>query len=109
MQNLDEASRLVGARFLDKEMRFARTSIQKGLKDRYEKESLWQKYGVYVLTFSYVALIGVMVWLLFDKWVDLARTTVSAVDTAGIVLDRVDQILGSLENVCTGGTGLISQ
>lgn len=105
LEDLDEQSRKVGARFLDKEMRYARTSIQKGLKDRYESQNAWQKYGIYILSFGYVALIGVMVWLLFDKWVDLAGTTAGAVDTAGIVLDRVDQILSSMNNICQGGSG----
>ena len=108
LEDLDEASREVGARFLDKEMRYARTSIQKGLKDRYEQQSAWQKYGIYILSFGYVALIGVMVWLLFDKWVDLAQTTKGAVDTAGIVLENVDRILSNMDNICSGGSGFKS-
>jgi len=107
LTDLDQASRDVGARFLDKEMRYARTSIQKGLKDRYEQQSAWQKYGIYILSFGYVALIGVMIWLLFDKWVDLDQTTNGAVQTAGIVLENVDRILANMDNICTGGSGLV--
>lgn len=105
--DLDEESKKVGARFLDKEMRFARTAIQKGLKDRYESQSAWQKYGIYIMSFGYVALIGVMVWLLFDKWVDLANATVNAVDTAAIVLENVDRILANMDNICSGGSGIV--
>ena len=67
------------------------------------------KYGIYIITFSYIALIGIMVWLLFDKWVDLAQATAASVDTAAVVLDRIDQILGSMDNICSGGSGLVPQ
>ena len=109
LSDLNEEGEKAGAFFLDKEMRYSRTQIQKGLKDRYESPSIWAKYGIYIISFSYVALIGVMVWLLFDKWVDLAQATAGAVDTAAVVLDRVDQILGSMDNVCSGGSGLVAQ
>jgi hypothetical protein len=109
LSDLNKEGEKAGAFFLDKEMRYSRTQIQKGLKDRYESPSIWAKYGIYIISFSYVALIGVMVWLLFDKWVDLAQATAGAVDTAAVVLDRIDQILGSMDNICTGGSGIVAQ
>ena len=109
LADLDQEGIKAGAKFLDKEMRYSRTQIQKGLKDRYESPSIWAKYGIYIISFSYIALIGVMVWLLFQEWTELAQATSGAVDTAAVVLDRVDQILGSLDNVCSGGSGISAQ
>jgi len=107
LQDLNDEGTRVGAKFLDKEMRYSRTQIQKGLKDRYESPSIWAKYGIYIISFSYIALIGVMVWLLFDKWVDLAQATAGSVETASVVLDRIDQILSSMDNICVGGSGAV--
>jgi len=107
LQDLNDEGTKVGAKFLDKEMRYSRTQIQKGLKDRYESPSIWAKYGIYIISFSYIALIGVMVWLLFDKWVDLAQATAGSVETASVVLDRIDQILSSMDNICVGGSGAV--
>jgi len=103
LKDLDEESRQAGARFLDKEMRYARTSIQKGLRDRYDQPTVWQKYGIFIISFSYVALIGVMAWLLMDKWVDISSSVQAAMDTSGVVLQKVDKILISLDNVCAAG------
>jgi len=109
LENLNEESRKVGAKFLDKEMRFARTSIQKGLKDRYETQGVWAKYGSYIVAVSFVTLIGVFTYLLWDKWIDLAGTTKNAIDASVLVLERTDQILASLDNICSGGSGLIQR
>lgn len=106
LADLNEEGIRMGAKFLDKEMRYSRTQIQKGLKDRYESPSIWAKYGIYIVTFSYIALIGVLVWLLFDKWVDLAQATASAVDNSGVVVQEVSNLLAKMDNICTGGTGI---
>ena len=105
LKDLDEESRLAGAFFLDKEMRYARTQIQKGLKERYEKEGFWKQYGTIIVSISFIVLIGVMTWLLFDKWIGLAKATEEAVKTAGTVMEKANQILGTLDRVCSGGGG----
>lgn len=106
MEDLDHKSRKLGARFLDKEMRYARTQIQKGLKERYDKPGFWQQYGLLIFSLGYIAMIGVMTWLLFDKWLDLASATNAGVETAGVVMEKINQILGSMDNVCSGGSGI---
>jgi len=50
-----------------------------------------------------------MVWLLFQEWTELAQATSGAVDTAAVVLDRIDQILSSMDNICSGGSGIVAQ
>jgi len=105
--DFDEQSRELGAKFLDYEMRYARTQIDRGLKERYDQPGFWKQYGLLVFSIAFIVIIGVMVWLLFDKWIALAATTNEAVETAGIVLDRTDQILSSLDNICSGGSGYV--
>jgi hypothetical protein len=100
--NLNEAAKEMGAKFLDKEARYARTQIQKGLKERYDKPSFWQQYGVLIMNMAWVAMIGIMTWLLFDKWIDLASTTNAGVETAGKVMEQVEGVLSKLDNVCSG-------
>lgn len=104
--NWNQDFQKVGARFLDKEMRYARTQIQKGLKDRYENPGFWKQYGALVMSMGFIALIAVMTFLLFDKWVDLANTTNAAVEQGANVMDRIDSLLGKMDNICSGGSGL---
>lgn len=107
LADLDEESRKVGAKFLDKEMRFSRTAIQKSLRDQFEKKSFMEKYGVYVVTFSFLAIIIVGMWFLWDKWLDLANVTKNAVETADMVLQKTNSILSTMDNVCSGGSGIV--
>jgi len=101
LENLNELSRKAGAKFLDKEMRYARTQIQKGLKERYDKPTFWSQYGMMIMNMAWIAMIGIFTWLLFDKWLDLASTTNSGVATAGTVLEKVSDVLAKLDNVCS--------
>lgn len=103
--DLDEASRSVGAKFLDKEMRFARTQIQRGLKERYDAPGFWKQYGLLIMSIAYIAIIGVMAWLLFDKFLDVSQNINAGIAAVPTVLDKLNQVLGAMENVCSGGAG----
>ena len=88
-------------------MRYARTQIQKGLKDRYDKPGFWQQYGLLLFSIGYIVIIGVMTWLLFDKWIDLASVTNAGVEASGKVMEKADGIILKLSNICTGGSGIV--
>ena len=105
--DFDMSRREMGAHILDTEMRYARTQVQKGLRERYERQGFWKQYGTVVMSITFIALIIVGTWLLFDKWVDTAGATNSAVETAGKVLDKVDKVLANMDNICSGGSGLV--
>ncbi len=106
MDDLDQEGKRMGARFLDKEMRYARTQIQKGLRERYDEPGFWKQYGIMVFSIAYITLIGVMAFLIFDQWIDLANATNAGVETAGVVMEKVNEVIGSLDNICSGGSGI---
>jgi len=105
--DFDADAKKLGAHFLDKEMRYARTQIQKGLKARYEKQGFWKQYGVLVFSLGFIVVLGMMMWLLFDKWIDLAGTTNAGVETAKEVLKEAARILGAIDNIKSGGGGYV--
>jgi len=107
LTDLDELSKKMGARFLDKEMRYARVSLQRQLKDRYTKTGFLEKYGGLIAYVSLIAVTGIMMYLLFDKFLEIGNSLAGAVDAARTVQESTNQILGNLDNVCTGGSGLI--
>ncbi len=100
-EDFDEKARTLGAKFLDKEVRYARSQIQKGLKERYDKDSFWKSHGATILTFSFIALIAVMSWFLFDKWIEGLNAVPNILDKLSILIEKVD-------NACTGGAGYVS-
>lgn len=106
--DFDEISRRMGAHFLDKEMRHVRLALESNLSNRLEKKPSWiSEHWTMIAGIGFIAIIGVMTFLLFDKWIELAAVTNAGVESASIVMDRVSDILGSLDNVCNGGSGVI--
>lgn len=93
-------------KFIDitKSMLYHNTGIRKGLAGRYQKEGIWQKYGTIIISFAFIAIIGVLTWLLFDKWLALANTTNDSIKAVPMVMEKVSEVLTKLDNVC-GGKG----
>lgn len=104
--DIDLAMKKVNAHFLDKEMRFARTGMQKNLRDRLQKVSFWDKYGAMIIWTIYIALVGIMTWLLFDKWIELGSQVASMVETSERVMELAREILSNIDNIQSGGSGI---
>lgn len=107
LDDLDLTSKRMGAKMLQKEARFARTQIQKGLKERYDKPGFWEKYGLLVMSLGYIVIIGVMTWLIMDKWIEVVGNIAGIVENLDKVIEKADSILGKLDNLNSGGSGLI--
>lgn len=106
--DLDNVSKEMGVTFLDKEMRYARTQIQRGLKERLQGDSFWDKYGQMIMSISFILIIGVMTYLLFDKWIDLAGTVNSSVGLAKEVLTEASKMLQAIDSTCSG-SGIVTK
>ncbi len=107
IKDIDEQMKEMNAHFLDKEMRFARTGMQKNLRERLQKITFWDKYGAMVIWTVYIVVVGIMTWLLFDKWIELSNSIKSAMETAKQVMDLQRETLQSIDNIRTGGGGIV--
>lgn len=105
--DFDENRREVGAQFLDKEMRYARSSLEYAFRERYDGPDFWQKYGGLVAYTALILVTAIGFWLLIDKMVDVAGTVKGAVDSAAKVLEATERLLGAADNVQSGGSGFI--
>ena len=107
MGDLDELQKTMGAKFLDKEMRFARTQIHKGLKDRYDAPGFWKQYGLLVISIVYLTILGVMVYISLGQFIRIIGNSATVIDAGGEVVKEVERLLSMMNNVCTGGTGYV--
>ncbi|KKL66542.1 hypothetical protein LCGC14_2143910 [marine sediment metagenome] len=105
MLDLDEEARKGGARFLQQEARFARTQVQKGLKERYDRPGFWKQYGLLVISIIYIVVIGMMIFLALGKFVDIVNALGGVVSEVESLMGRADKIIGNLGNVCGSGSG----
>jgi len=99
--HFDDSPASVRGVVIEKDMRYANVGIRKGLKERYDKPTFWGQYGTVIISIAFITIIGVLTWLLFDKWITLAQTTSGAMDTANKVMQTQNDILGKLDNLLT--------
>lgn len=91
---------------LHRDMRLARTSIQRGHREQFEKKQSWLAANWTIIAgVGFIAMVGIMTFLLFDKWIDLAAAVSSSVENAGDVLVKAEQVVARLDVVCQGGPG----
>jgi len=106
LADMDNNLKEMDVEFTDKDMRAFHTGIRRGLKERYDKVGFWEKYGGLVAYVALIAITGIMMWLLFDKYIEVSQAVSGAVQSAGEVLDATKQILGAVDSVGTSG-GLV--
>ena len=102
LADLDEESLKMGGRMLDKEMRYNRTALQKSFQQRFNKKSWISENWTIIAGLGFITMIGVMTWLLFDQWIELAATTNDGVRISKEVIELIRQTLVSMDNLCSG-------
>lgn len=95
-------------RFLDKDILLADKALDEIFKERYDKPKFWEKYGALLVNITAVVIIMVFLWLIVGKLIELTNSVNGAVETANLVLDRIEDLLVATDNICNvGGTGLV--
>jgi len=105
--DFDEDRRKVGSQFLDKEMRYARTSLQHMGEERYDTKGFWEKYGGMVAYAVLILVTCIGLWLIVDKMVEFHSISSQVMETGKQVLEKANQILGNVDSINSGGSGLI--
>lgn len=116
LEDIDTKAKRMRIHFTDKSMNYARTQIERALKERYDKPNFFERYGTIIVSIIFVVLLGILTWLLFDKWLELARVTNAGVETSGLimdktatVIDKLNTVLSAMDNICQGGSGVITR
>lgn len=103
LENVNLMMKQANVKFLHPEMRYARTSLLKSLKDRYDKPKLWTMQNIVA-----IGLIGAMIvacvfqYLTIDKWFSIGDKVNSMIETSGKVMEKADKVVAGLANICTG-------
>lgn len=116
LEDIDAKAKRMRIHYTDKSTNYARTQIERALKERYDKPGFFEKYGTIIVSITFVVLLGILTWLLFDKWISLSGATTEGVkqlgvvtDKTNLVLDRLGQLLSNIDNICQGGSGIIQR
>lgn len=104
--DFDEDRREMGSQFLDREMRYARTSLQQMTKERYNKPNFLEKYGGMIAYSILILVTCIGFFLIVDKMLDVAAASSSAVEASKGVLTETKRILGYIDTI-QGGSGIV--
>ncbi len=101
MEDIDLIFKEAKVHYLTPETRYARASLQKLNKDRYDKETFWQKYGRDAMTIVFIVVISIMLLLIASKMMEIVGSVDGAMKSAGEIIEKANQVLGTLDNVCS--------
>lgn len=96
--DFDKAKKELGIEPVDKDMRMMHVAIRKNIKDRYEKVTFLQKYGGLLAYTALIAVTGIMMFLLFDKFLDISSTVNGAVQLSKEVTEETARLIGALDS-----------
>ncbi len=104
--DLDEQMRELGAKFHEKDIRYQNVGLRKSLKDRYDKPTFMQRYGGVITYTILIVVTMIMIIMLFDKFLELTSKVEAILNTAPEILDKYNELLATMNNVC-GGSGIV--
>jgi len=67
LKDIDQQMKDAGIDYVEEDMRLQRLGIQKNLRDRFYKESFWQKYGNTIMSVMFILIISIMLIVLFKE------------------------------------------
>lgn len=102
--DLDKTLLQLGITPIDRDMRYMHVAIRRLIKERYERTTFLQKYGGLIAYISLIAITGVMMWLLFDKFLDITGSINGAIEASEKVLDATRNILVANDNILSGAS-----
>lgn len=106
--DLDAKMGMLDIEPVDRDMRMMHVAVRKNIQDRYKKQNFMEKYGTIIVNGIFLVIIGIMLWFLVDQIGGIASAISSAVDNSAQLQESSKQIVTSLDNICTGGSGIVA-
>ena len=86
VQDLNLVTRELQFNFTDPAMRYARTSLESAIKERYSKQGFLEKYGAVLAFITTMFVIFIGLWLLMDKFLTLSGQLSQLIDHANTLI-----------------------
>lgn len=101
IEDIDEKLRELGVEYEDDNEKYGRASMQKLLKDNYDKVTFFQKYAGIIAYSGLIFITAIAVWLIADKMLDILQSVDRTMLIAQDIADLNREVLGGLDNVCS--------
>jgi len=104
--DLDAKMGMLDIEPIDRDMRYMHVAVRKNIAERYKKTSFMEKYGSMLMLGIFLIIIIVGIVLLTKRIGEVASATNVAIESSARVMDTAKDIIASLDNICTGGSGI---
>jgi len=106
--DLDAKMGMLDIEPIDRDMRYMHVAVRKNIQERYRKIKFMEKYGTIVFNGIFLIIMLVGLGFLLNQMTENAQVINEGLKTAKEVMDLNAQITSSLDNICTGGSGIVS-
>lgn len=104
--DLDAKMGMLDIEPIDRDMRYMHVAIRKNIQDRYKKKEGMEKYAPLIISFLFVVVMIVAIWLLIGKVGDLIAVASQNIEASKPVADALTNAISKLDTFCSGGSGL---
>jgi hypothetical protein len=95
MNTIDKNGGLIPVVTTNPTMRSQYTSLEKQIDALHSnKQSVWDKYGSWILSIGFVVISGVMLWLSYKEYAASMASLSGLVDKIGLLVDKVASLQG---------------
>lgn len=105
--DFDMDAREVGARFLDKEMRYARTSLQSHIKERYDKGNWFKENFAMIVSVIVIFLLLLFMWLIMGEITKAVGMAGQSSKDWAEISTNLKEILKNIDIIKSGGSGVL--
>jgi hypothetical protein len=93
---------------VDRDLRFANSSLRKGIENRYNEKTFFEKWGVTItIIMLIIAMIvgGIVLYISFNKQIEMATINAEGMKVAKEVAELQRQLLSNIDIIKEGGSG----
>jgi len=105
--DLDAKMGMLDIEPIDRDMRYMHVAIRKNAEERYRKIGFMEKYGTMILLGIYMIGFFIGTWFLLDQLGEIASQLISSLDANQKVVETLSNIVGQLDIINNGGSGII--
>jgi len=99
--DLDAKMGMLDIEPIDRDMRYMHVAIRKNIQDRYKAENKLDKYLPMIVSFIFLIIMIVAVWLLISKVGDLMHEATNVVTAVKPIAADLTNALSKLDNICS--------
>ena len=106
--DLDAKMGMLDIEPVDRDMRLMHVAVRKNIQERYRKIKFMEKYGTIVFNGIFLIIMLIGLGFLLNQMTENSQVINEGLKTAKEIMVLNGQITASLDNICTGGAGIIA-